>query len=50
MEQMKLAKFAPWMQHSYEEGSKRIVFHPQMLRDFGTVEEVALKMLDELKL
>jgi hypothetical protein len=49
MEQMKLAKFAPWMQHSYEEGSKRIVFHPQVLRDFCTVEEVALKMLNELK-
>ncbi|MGA9007791.1 MAG: hypothetical protein WB495_13135 [Xanthobacteraceae bacterium] len=49
MEQMKLAKFAPWMQHSYEEGSKRILFHPQILRDFRTVEEVALKLLDELK-
>jgi hypothetical protein len=49
MQQMKLAKFAPWMQHSYEEGSKGIVFHPQLLRDFGTVEEVALKMLVELK-
>jgi hypothetical protein len=49
VEQMKPAKFAPWMQHSYEEGSKTIVFHPQVLNDFGTVEGVALKMLDELK-
>ena len=32
-EQLKLVKFAPWMQHSYQEGSKQIVFHPQVLRD-----------------
>jgi hypothetical protein len=44
-----LAKFFPWIQHSYEEKAKPAVFHPQLIADFHTIEELGLKMLDELK-
>ena len=47
-EQMKLGRFRPWVQHSFEERAKPIVFHAQMLADFNTVDELARKMLDEL--
>jgi hypothetical protein len=48
-EQMKLGRFRPWVQHSFEEGAKPVVFHPQMLADFNTVDELGHKMLEELK-
>jgi hypothetical protein len=48
-EQIKLGRFRPWVQHSFEEGAKPVVFHPQMLADFNTVNELGHKMLDELK-
>jgi hypothetical protein len=38
-----------WFQHSFEEGAKPVVLHPQMLADFNTVNELGHKMLDELK-
>ena len=47
-EQMKLGRFRPWVQHSFEEGAKSVVFHPQMLADFTTVDELGHKMLAEL--
>jgi len=47
-EQMKLGRFRPWVQHSFAENAKPIVFHAQMLADFNTVDELARKMLDEL--
>jgi hypothetical protein len=47
-EQMKLGRFRPWVQHSFEEGAKPVVFHPQMLADFNTVDELGHKMLEEL--
>ena len=47
-EQFKLGRFRPWVQHSFEEGSKPVVFHVQMLADFNTVDELAHKMLNEL--
>ena len=47
-EQMKLGRFRPWVQHSFEEKAKPIVFHAQMLADFNTVDELARKMLTEL--
>lgn len=47
-EQMKLGRFRPWVQHSFEEKAKPIVFHAQMLADFNTVDDLARKMLDEL--
>jgi hypothetical protein len=48
VEQMKLGRFRPWVQHSFEENAVPIVFHAQMLADFNTVEELGRKMLDEL--
>ena len=46
--QMKLAVFRPWMQHSFEEKATPIVFHAQVLADFNTIEELGRKMLEEL--
>lgn len=47
-EQLRLGRFRPWVQHSFEEGAKPIVFHAQMLTDFDTIDELGQKMLDEL--
>jgi hypothetical protein len=47
-EQMKLGRFRPWVQHSFEEGAKPVVFHPQMLADFNTLGELGHKMIKEL--
>ncbi len=47
-EQMKLAVFNPIMTHSFEEQSKFVVFHAQLLADFNTIEELGRKMLEEL--
>lgn len=47
-EQLRLGHFRPWVQHSFEEGAKPVVFHAQMLADFNTVEEIAQKMTEEL--
>ena len=48
IEQLKLGRFRPWVQHSFEEGAKPIVFHPQMLADFNTIDELGQKMIQEL--
>jgi hypothetical protein len=48
-EQLKLVRFILWMYHSYVEKGKPAVFHPQLLSDFSTIEELGLKMHDELK-
>jgi hypothetical protein len=47
-EQLKLGCFRPWVQHSFEEKAKPVVFHAQMLADFNTVDELGRNMLDEL--
>lgn len=47
-EQKRLYIFQPLTTHSFEEATGTIGFHQQMLVDFLTVEEIALKMLDEL--
>ncbi|MEH2612898.1 hypothetical protein [Bradyrhizobium sp. AZCC 1693] len=47
-EQLKLGRFRPWIQHSFEEKAKPIVFHAQMLSDFNVVDGIAHKMLLEL--
>ena len=44
-EQMALATFKPWMQHSFDEKSKTVYFHPQMLCDFATIEKIAWAMI-----
>jgi hypothetical protein len=48
-EQLKLGRFRPWVQHSFEEKAKPVVFHAQMLADFNTVDELAHRMLEELR-
>ena len=48
-EQLKLARFTPWIQHSFEEEARPIEFYPQLIADFLTIEEIAWKILDELK-
>jgi len=47
-EQLKLAKFQPWIQHSFGEGAGPVYFHPQLLADFRTVDEIAWKVLEQL--
>jgi hypothetical protein len=46
-EQLSLAVFRPWMQHSYAEETRPVVFHVQLLTDFSTIEELGQKMLEE---
>jgi len=48
-DQMAMHVFHPQIMHSFEEGARTISFHPQMLADFGLVEEFGRRMLDELK-
>jgi hypothetical protein len=47
-EQKNLGLFRPWMTHSQLESAPRVVFHPQLLADFNTVDEVGRMMLDQL--
>ena len=46
--QNKLCRFRPWMIHSFSEGSRPVAFHAQLIADFKTLEELALKILPEL--
>jgi hypothetical protein len=48
VEQMALTEFKPWMRHSFGERSRVVVFHPQILSEFETVELLGWKMLEEL--
>ena len=43
-----LGVFRPWMLHSVVETEAYIVFHPQLIADFATVEEMGHKILEEL--
>lgn len=47
-EQLSFCDFFPVMTHSYGEKAKPVVFHPQMIADFKTVEEIALNFVKEL--
>lgn len=47
-EQRALVAFWPVMTHSFEEETRPVVFHAQLLADFNTVEELGRKMLEEL--
>lgn len=44
----KMEMFRPWMQHSFHEQAKPMVFHPQLLANFNTIEEMGRKVLEEL--
>ena len=49
MEQQKqIAKFKPIMTHSLFQNAETVVFHPQMLADFSTIDEIGNKLLAEL--
>ena len=48
-EQIRLCVFQPLICHSYAEMPAPFAFHPQLIADFLTVEELGLKMLGELK-
>ena len=39
-EQATLEFFRPWMQHSFGEQAQPMVFHPQLLANFNTIEEM----------
>jgi hypothetical protein len=47
-EQLKLCVFQPLMCHSFNEMVAPCAFHPQLINDFLTVEELGEKMLAEL--
>lgn len=47
-EQKKLGRFRPWMNQSRTENTPSIVFHPQLLADFNTVDEFGREMLREM--
>ena len=47
-EQRKLEFFRPWMQHSFGEKAKPLVFHPQLLANFNTIEELGRLVLGAL--
>jgi hypothetical protein len=47
-EQVKLFVFQPLICHSFNEMPAPMAFHPQLIADFLTVEELGLKMLAEL--
>jgi hypothetical protein len=47
-EQKKLGRFRPWMTHSRTEQAASILFHPQLVADFATVDEFGRTMLIEL--
>jgi hypothetical protein len=47
-DQLAMHAFHPLMMHSFEEGARTISFHPQMVADFGLVEVLGRRMLDEL--
>lgn len=47
-ERSALEFFRPWMTHSFSEESGHLRFHEKLLVDFLTVEEVGIKLLEEL--
>lgn len=48
IEQGALARFLPWMKHSFTDATPPVVFHAQVLADFLTVEEMCMRILAEL--
>lgn len=47
-EQAALEFFRPWMIHSLGEGARPLVFHPQLLANFNTVEELGRLLINAL--
>ena len=46
--QAELKVFRAWMMHSFYEEAKPLVFHPQLLANFNTIEEMGRKLLEHL--
>jgi hypothetical protein len=47
-EQKKLGLFRPWMTHSPYEQAPSVVFHPQLVAYYATIDEFGRTMLEEL--
>jgi hypothetical protein len=47
-DQKRLGEFRPWITHSFHEQSGFVSFHHQLLCDWLTIEELSLKLLEEL--
>lgn len=47
-EQTELEVFRAWMMHSFHEEAAPLVFHPQLLANFNTIEEMGRKLLEHL--
>jgi hypothetical protein len=47
-DQKQMEFFRPWMLHSIGEGARPLVFHPQLIANFNTIEEMGRKFLDAL--
>ena len=48
-EQGRMEFFRPWMLHSFGEGARSLVFHPQLLANFNTIEELGRELLEALE-
>jgi hypothetical protein len=48
-QQNQLLEFQPFITHSVTETTAQVAFHPQMIADFRTVEELGEKMFSEIK-
>lgn len=48
-QKMALVAFRPWFTHSYLEKSPSMVIHPQLLADFGAINDLAAAVLEELE-
>ena len=44
-----IGKFIPWMTHSFNEKSRQVVFHVQIIADWNTVVEISEKFLAEIQ-
>lgn len=47
-EQARLETFRAWMMHSFHDEARPLVFHPQLLANFNTIEELGRKLLEHL--
>jgi hypothetical protein len=46
--QKEFARFRPVITHSHYEPAGQFYFHPQLLSNWATIEEMGLKVLEEL--
>ena len=46
--QQEFGLFRPWMTHSLHERAPTVIFHPQLLQHYVTIDEFGRRMLEEL--